>query len=251
MRATREDGPGGFPHARPSRAATDLLHRGAPADPMDELNRDAATVVTIVLADDHAVVRSAVRRVLEFERDFEVVAEAGDVSAALRKVRAYKPSVLVLDLSMPGESSLEAIPRFLEASPSTAIVVLTMRDEPESARTALRAGALAFVLKEAADTELEQAVHAAAEGHAYLNPRLGVRIATEPEETARTPDDLSDRECAVLRLIALGYTNAEIAHELYVSIRTVELHRSHIQHKVRRRSRAELVAYAREHGLFD
>jgi two-component system response regulator NreC len=250
--ATRKNGPSqGFPHALPTRAATDPLHRGAPSDAIDELNGDDTTVLTIVLADDHAIVRSALRRVLEAEGGFEVVAEAGDLGTAVRKVLAYKPSVLVLDLNMPGGSSVEAIPKLLEVSPRTAVVVLTMDDEPQSARAVLRAGALAFVLKEAADTELVDAARSAARRHRYLNPQLGARIATEPEPIAGPPDDLTNRELEVLELIVLGHTNAEIGRKLYLSARTVESHRSHIQHKVRRRSRAELFSYAQEHGLLE
>jgi len=217
---------------------------------LNEAGTDAATVVRIVLADDHAIVRRGVRMVLEAHDGFEVVAEAGDVGAALRKVRGYKPDVLVLDVSMPGGPSLAAIPSFLEASPATAIVVLTMEDQPEFARAALRAGALGFVLKEAADSELEGAVRAALAGHQYLNPRLGARLATEPEAASGAPDGLSDRELELLRLLALGYTNSQIASKLFLSIRTVESHRSHIQHKTGGTSRAELVSYAREHGFF-
>ena len=183
------------------------------------------------------------------EAGFEVVAEAGDVGATLRKVRAYKPSVLVLDLSMPGGSSLEAIPTLLEASPGTAVVILTMEGDPGFAHEALRAGAHAFVLKEAADSELVDAVQAAVAGHRYLNPQLGVRIATEPADVAVPPDGLTSRELEVLKLLALGYTNAEIADQLCLAVRTVESHRAHLQHKVRVRTRAELVRYAREHDL--
>jgi two-component system response regulator NreC len=221
----------------------------APARRGEAIREDASPVVRIVLADDHPVVRRGLRMLLEAQGGFEVVAEAGDVGAAFRKVRGCKPDVLVLDVSTPGGPSLAAIPSFLEASPGTAIVVLTMEDEPRFARQALRAGALAFVLKEAADAELEEAVHAAIAGEPYLNPRLGARVATEPEETTGAPDGLSDRELEVLRLVALGYTNGEIANDLFLSVRTVESHRSHIQHKTGATSRAELVSYAREHGL--
>jgi two-component system, NarL family, response regulator NreC len=217
----------------------------------DELNCDLGAITTIVLADDHAVVRSALRMLLDAEAGLEVVAEAGDVEQTLRKVRGYKPNVLVLDLSMPGGSSLAAIPTLLEASPATAIVVLTMHDEPAFARAALRAGALGFVLKEAADTELIEAVHAAAGGHRYLNPQLGARIAAEPKAITGAPDHLTDRELEVLKLIVLDYTNTEIAHKLHLSVRTVESHRSHIHHKVPHTSRAELFEYAREHGLVE
>ena len=203
----------------------------------------------IVLADDHVIVRSALRALLESEAEFEVVAEAGDTEEAVRKVLAYKPAVIVLDLSMPGGSSLAAIPRMLEASPNTAVVVLTMEDEPRFAREALRAGALGFVLKEAADAELVEAVRAAMQGLRYLNPQLGGLIAATPEGPAGPPDGLSDRELEVLKLVALGHTNAEISEQMYLSLRTVESHRSHIQQKTGRTTRAELVAYARDHGL--
>ena len=205
----------------------------------------------IVLADDHAIVRSALRALLEAESEFEVVAEAGDVDESVRKVLAYKPNVIVLDLSMPGGSSLTAIPRMLEVSPDTRIVVLTMENEPRFAREALRAGALGFVLKDAADAELVAAVHAALQGQRYLNPQLGGLIASAPESPPGPPDNLTEREVEVLKLVAMGYTNAEISQQLYLSVRTVESHRAHIQQKAGRSTRAELVAYAREHGLLD
>jgi two-component system response regulator NreC len=205
--------------------------------------------VTLVLADDHKVVRQGLRMVLESEDGFEVVDEAGDVETVLRKVLAYRPAVLVLDINLAGESSLGSIPKLREISPDTAIVVLTMQEDPAFAREALRAGALGYVLKEAADTELVQAVRLAAEGRTYLNPSLGAKMAAEPPKQAGPPDDLTAREVDVLRLIALGYTNGEIADQLFLSIRTVESHRAHLQQKTGRNSRADLVAYAREHGL--
>jgi two-component system, NarL family, response regulator NreC len=207
----------------------------------------AAATVRIVLADDHAVVRAGLRLLLDSEPGFEVVAEAGDVDAARRYVRGHHPAVLVLDLNMPGGSSLEAIPTIREESPNTQIVVLTMQEEPAFARHALGAGALGYVLKEAADDELVQAVRCAAAGEQYMNPRLGARLASEPPPGP--PDDLSEREVDVLRLIALGHTNAEIAEQLFLSVRTVETHRAHIQQKLRLSSRAELVRYALDRGL--
>jgi two-component system response regulator NreC len=208
-------------------------------------------VITIIIADDHQVVRSGLRMLLEAEEGFEVLAEAGDVPSTERRVRAYHPRVLVLDLNMPGGSSLPAIPRIREGSPETQIVVLTMQNDPAFAREALRSGAMGYVLKEAADGELVQAVKLAAEGRTYLNPELGARLAAEPPEPAGPPDDLSLREIEVLKLIALGHTNSEIAGNLYLSVRTVESHRAHIQQKTRRTTRAELVSYAREHGLLE
>ena len=211
----------------------------------------SAAPIRIVLADDHATVRRGLQLLLDYEDDFEVVACVGDVEATIRATRGYKPDVLVLDLNMPGGSSLEAIPTIIEASPGTSIAVLTMQNEPAFARQALGAGALAYVLKEAADDELVTAVRRAAAGETYLNPQLGARMAAEPPQSERSPDDLSEREIEVLRMIALGFTNAEIAERLYLSIRTVESHRSHIQQKLRRSSRADLVRYALDHGLVD
>ena len=208
-------------------------------------------VVKVVIADDHAVVRSGLRLLLEAEGKVQVVAEAGDVPTAVRMVRAHRPKVAILDLNMPGGSALDAIPELRESTPESAIVVLTMQDDPAFARQALRNGALGFVLKEAADDELLEAVRLAAQGETYLNPRLGARLAAAPPEPPGPPDDLTQRELDVLRLIALGHTNAEIGGQLYLSVRTVETHRAHIQQKTRRSTRAELVRYAIDHGLID
>jgi two-component system response regulator NreC len=161
-------------------------------------------------------------------------------------VRAHRADVIVLDLNMPGETPLAVIP---ELAAATAVVVLTMQNDPTFAREALRAGARGYVLKEAADSELVEAVRAAAGGRTYLNPQLGAQLAAAPPVPAGPPDALTDREVEILRLIALGHTNAEIGQQLYLSVRTVESHRSHIQQKTRRTTRAELVRYALEHGL--
>lgn len=203
---------------------------------------------TIVIADDHSVVRSGLRLLLDAESDLEVVAEAGDIDSARRYVRGHKPAVLVLDLNMPGEPSLPAIPELRQEFPDTQIVVLTMQDDPAFAREAMRAGALGYVLKEAADAELVEAVREAAAGITYLHPRLGAKLAAEPA-TDRKEDDLTDREREVLGLIALGHTNSEVADQLFLSVRTVESHRAHIQQKLGLQTRAELVRYALDHGL--
>jgi len=202
----------------------------------------------LVVADDHAVVRSGLRLLLEAEDDFAVVAEAGEIDTTKRMVAAHRPDVLVLDLNMPGPPSLPAIP---ELAQQTAVVVLTMQDDPAFARKALRTGALGYVLKEAADAELVQAIRAAAQGRTYLNPELGARMAAAPAEPHGPPDDLTEREVEILRLIALGHTNAEIGKQLYLSVRTVESHRAHIQQKIRRTTRAELVRYALDHSLIE
>jgi two-component system response regulator NreC len=205
--------------------------------------------ITIVLADDHEIVRAGLRLLLEAEEDFAVVSEAGDLALTERRVAACRPQVLVLDVNMPGGSSIPAIPRIRAASPGTRIVMLTMQPDPELAREALQAGATGYVLKESAREELIQAVRLAAAGRTYLNPELGARLVSGVPQRPRPPDDLSARELEVLRLIALGHTNSEIATQLYLSVRTVESHRAHIQQKTQRSSRAELVAYARHHGL--
>jgi two-component system, NarL family, response regulator NreC len=204
-------------------------------------------VLSIVLADDHTVVRSALRMLLEAEDDIEVVAEAGTADDALRYVRGHSPSVLILDLEMPGRPSLEVLPEIVEASPDTGVVILTMRNESEFAREALRSGVRGYVLKEAADAELVQAVRCASAGETYLQPALGVRLAREAPDAAN--DGLSEREHGILKLIALGHTNAEIADQLFLSIRTVESHRSNLQGKLGLNSRAELVRYALDRGI--
>lgn len=206
--------------------------------------------IRLVIADDHVVVRSGLRLLLDAEDDFEVVGEAGDAEGALRAVLGHKPEVLVLDLNMPGTlTSLDAIPQVAERCAATRVVVLTMQEDLEYARRALRAGALGYVLKEAADAELVEAVRRAAEGGTYLNPTLGARLAAAPPAPDGPPDDLTDREVEVLRAIALGHTNAEIAGLLFLSVRTIETHRTHIQQKLGRTSRAELVRYALDRGL--
>jgi two-component system, NarL family, response regulator NreC len=205
--------------------------------------------IRVVIADDHAVVRRGLRQVLDAEEDFDVVAEAADLESARRYTRGHRPDVLVLDLNMPGGSCLDGIPEIRAECPDTQIVVLTMQNEPAYARHALGAGALGYVLKESAESELVEAIRRAASGEAYLNPRLGARVAAEPPPGL--PDGLSEREVEVLRMIALGHTNAEIAERLYLSVRTVETHRAHIQQKLRLGSRSELVRYALDHKLVD
>jgi two-component system response regulator NreC len=207
------------------------------------------TTIRVVVADDHPVVRRGLRLILDAEPDLEVVADAGNVDDARRYVRGHHPNVLVLDLNMPGGSSLEAIPGLRADFPETGIVVLTMEQETTYARQALAAGAIGYVLKQAPQVELVEAVRLAAGGESYLDPRLGARLATEPPPGP--PDNLSLREVDVLRLIALGHTNTEIAVQLYISVRTVETHRTHIQQKLLLSTRPELVRYALDRKLVD
>ena len=208
-------------------------------------------MITVVLVDDHAVVRSGIRLLLDRQEDIEVIGEAGNAKDALFRARALKPDVILLDVVMPGESGIEVLPRLLEESPETKVLVLSMQDDPSYVREAFAAGAQGYVLKEAADEEVVSAVREIAKGGRYVHPSLGARmVAAEAEERAAAEaDPLSEREREVLRLLALGHTNQEIAAKLYISVRTAESHRAHIMQKLRLATRAELVRYARSHGL--
>lgn len=198
--------------------------------------------IQVVLADDHAVVRRSLRLLLDSENDLEVIAEAADLSSVVRHVHGHVPHVLVLDLQMPNGSSIETIRRLRDQVPETEIVVLTMEVSPLFAQQALDAGAIGFVLKDRADTELPAAVRRAASGGEYVSPR--VEAGLDALRRAVDGDGLSPRETEILRLIALGHTSAEIAAKLHLSRRTVETHRAQIHRKLRMRTRAELVRYA-------
>jgi two-component system, NarL family, response regulator NreC len=191
--------------------------------------------------------------VLESEEDIEVVAEAADARNAVFEARAHHPDVILLDVVMPGRSGIEAIPDLLQESPESKVLVLSMQDDPAYVREAFGAGASGYVLKEAADAEVVAAVREVAGGQRYVHPALGARlVAAEAEERDRAEaDPLSEREHEILRLLALGHTNQEIASQLYLSVRTVETHRAHIMQKLRMETRAELVRYALEQGMLD
>jgi two-component system response regulator NreC len=208
-------------------------------------------VIKVVLVDDHAVVRSGLRLLLDAHEDIEVVGEAGNAKDAIFRARALKPDVMLLDVVMPDESGIEVLPELLKESPDTKVLVLSMQDDPSYVREAFGAGASGYVLKEAADEEVVSAVREIAAGGHYVHPALGARmVAAEAQERAATEaDPLSERERDVLRLLALGHTNQEIAQELYISVRTAESHRAHIMQKLRIATRAELVRYALSHGL--
>ena len=210
-------------------------------------------MIRAVVVDDHAVVRSGIKLLLDREDDIEVVGEAGNAKDAIFRARALKPDVILLDVVMPGQSGIEVLPSLLKESAGTKVLVLSMQDDPNYVREAFAAGASGYVLKEAADEEVVAAVREIASGRSYVHPALGARLvaAEAQERAAAEADPLSDREREVLRLLALGHTNQEIAKMLYISVRTAETHRAHIMQKLRLETRAELVRYALEHGLLE
>jgi DNA-binding NarL/FixJ family response regulator len=207
----------------------------------------------VLIVDDHAVVRTGLRLLLDAEEDLEVVGEAGNTRDAVFQSRALKPDVILLDIVMPGSTGLEVLPQLKHESHEVKVLILSMQDEPRYVREAFGAGASGYVLKEAADSELVAAVREVAGGGRYVNPELGARLVAADAEAARLAeeDPLSDREREVLRLLALGHTNQEIAKQLYISVRTAETHRAHIMQKLRLQTRADLVSYALERGLLE
>ena len=210
-------------------------------------------MIRVLIVDDHAVVRSGLRRLLDAEADIETVAEASNADRAVFEAIEAKPDVVLMDLVMPEKGGIEGMPAVLQAAPEARVLVLSMQDDPRYVRAAFEAGASGYVLKEAADTEVVSAIRAVAAGERYVHPALGAKlIAADVEERRRAEDDpLSEREREVLRLLALGHTNQEIAEKLYISVRTAETHRAHIMQKLGLASRAELVRYAISRGLLE
>jgi two-component system response regulator NreC len=207
----------------------------------------------VLLIDDHTVVRAGLRLLLESEDGIEVVDEAGDLADAVFKVRRHKPDLILLDVRLPDGDGVEAIGRLRSEAPDSRVLILSMEDDPHHVRQAFANGADGYILKEAAENELMQAVKEIAGGGRYLHPELGARVmqADTAQRQRDEADPLSEREHEVLRLLARGHTNQEIAQMLFISVRTAETHRAHIMQKLRLRSRAELVSYAIEHGLLD
>jgi two-component system response regulator NreC len=209
--------------------------------------------IRVLIVDDHAVVRSGIRLLLAQEPDIDPIGEAGTGREAIFQARALKPDLILMDVVMPDQTGLDVLPTLLHEQPETKVLLLSMQDDPRYVREAFAAGASGYVLKEAADTELVAAVREVARGGRYVNPELGARlVAAEAAAERRAEEDpLSDREREVLRLLALGHTNQEIATELFISVRTAETHRAHIMQKLRLESRAELVRYALAQGLLE
>jgi len=209
--------------------------------------------IRVVVVDDHAVVRSGIKLLLDSHEDIEVVAEAGNAKDAIFRVREQTPDVILLDLVMPGEGGIEVLPKLLKEAPDAKVLVLSMEDDPSYVREAFAAGASGYVLKEAADEEVVAAIRDIASGGSYVHPTLGARMvaADAADRAAAEADPLSDREREILRLLALGHTNQEIAKMLFISVRTAETHRAHIMQKLRLGTRAELVRHALAQGLLD
>jgi DNA-binding NarL/FixJ family response regulator len=209
--------------------------------------------IRILLVDDHAVVRTGLRLLLDGEEDLEAVAEAGTARDAVFEARKHKPDIILMDVGLPDRSGIDVTAEVLKEAPEAKVLVLSMEDDPSYVRQAFAAGASGYVLKEAADTELVTALRQVADGEMYVHPALGARLAAaEAEAAARADaDPLSEREREVLRLLALGHTNQEIAKMLFISVRTAETHRAHIMQKLRLSTRAELVRYALAQGLLE
>ncbi|MBP7690602.1 MAG: response regulator transcription factor [Anaerolineales bacterium] len=209
----------------------------------------------LLLADDHAVLRSGLRLLLDAQPDLRVVGEAGDGAEALHLASQLQPDLILLDLTMPGLSGLEALPALRKAAPGARVLILTMHDDEGYLRQALRAGAAGYVLKKAADAELISAVRAVLRGEVYVHPALtkalleGLLPAVETHSPANPWTTLSEREQRVLCLVARGHTAAEIAAHLALSPKTVETYRSRGMEKLGLRSRAALVQFALAHGL--
>jgi two-component system response regulator NreC len=205
--------------------------------------------VTIVLADEHVVVREALRIFLDAQRGISVVAEAGDVATAIAEIDSRRPDLLVIEAVMGAEPTLPAIRQVRESWPATRVVVLTAQQDPSLAGEAMRVGAAGYVPKTAAGRQLLRAIRMAADGNTYLEPQLGARLAADLAAAKRSAPDLTPRELEVLRLIARGHTNREAAERLFISVRTVENHRARIQRKLGRSTRSDLLEYVFEQGL--
>lgn len=204
--------------------------------------------ITVVIADDHNVIRAGLRAMLEAEEDLRVIGEAADAPAAQKLVRDRRPDVLVLDLQMPGAEPANDVPALRQEVPGTAIVVLTMQSDPRRARELLQAGASGYVLKQAAERQLTAAIRVAFQGGSYIDPELGGQLAQLGPDPL---EELGERERELLRLLALGHTNREIGEKLYLSVRAVEVNRSKLLEKLGLESRPQLVRFAISHGVID
>jgi two-component system response regulator NreC len=206
--------------------------------------------VRVLIVEPQALVRAGLASLVNAAGDLEAVGEAGSAGEAIFEARATKPDVVLLDVTTE-QSAIEAVSRLLHERPETKVLVLSKKDDPRDVREAFEAGASGYVLEQGVDDDLVPAIREVSGGGRYVRPELGARlVAAETADQRRADDDpLSDREREVLRLLALGHTNQEIAKELFISVRTAEAHRAHIMQKLRLSSRAELVRYALDEGL--
>ena len=213
--------------------------------------------IRVIVCDDHGLLRAGLKALLAGEAGIAVVGEAADGEEAVERASALRPDVALVDITMPRLDGLAATRRIRREAPAVKVLVLTMHDDPAYLFQALEAGASGYVLKRAAETDLVEAIRAVTHDEAFLAPRAVQRLVTdylarrERGELPPPAEKLTPREEEVLRLIARGHTNPEIAEELVISQKTVETHRAHILGKLGLRKRAELVHYARTHGLLD
>ena len=208
------------------------------------------TPIRVLLAEDHATVRHGLRLLIEGQRDMEVVGEAGDGEAVVEHTSALRPDVVVMDVSMPKQNGLSATRALRQLDPAVAVVALTRFGDDAHVREMIEAGACGYILKQSASTELLGAIRAAARGEQYLDPSLAARSAGSPDTQHRTRR-ISEREAAVLRLTALGHSNKEIASELGLSVKTVEVHKTNGMRKLELRGRIDVVRFAALRGWLD
>jgi two-component system response regulator NreC len=224
---------------------------------VDDVPSNKGVKIRVLLADDHAIVREGVKRILTAEPDLEVVGEAEDGLQAVEQAKKLKPDVAVLDISMPGINGIEATKQIKAALPDTQTLALTMHSDDTYVFQLLKAGASGYVLKRAAATDLVQAIRAARRGEAFLYPSVAKAVVTdylkrlETGEGRETYDGLTEREKEILTLVAEGATNQEIAEKLYISVKTVQTHRAHIMEKLNLHDRTMLVRYAIRKGLIE
>ena len=204
-------------------------------------------MIRVLVIDDHAILRTGVRAVLEREQDISVVGLAENADQAVARARSLQPDVILLDVVMPRKSGFDALPELRKVAPEARVIMLSMQTNPSSIRKALNSGASGFVAKHASEEDLLDAIRRVAAGSRYVDPELAADLVVP--DSAALDEPLSERERDVMFMLALGYTNHEVADHLYISVRTVDTHRAHLMRKLNLRTRAELVLYALANGL--
>jgi DNA-binding NarL/FixJ family response regulator len=204
-------------------------------------------MIRVLVTDDHAVLRTGIKAILDREDDITAVGDAANADQAVSRARALQPDVILLDLVMPRRGGFDVLPELLKVAPEARVIMLSMQTQPSAIRKALNAGAAGYVAKHASDADLIDAIRRVARGSRYVDPELGGNLVVS--DSAALTEELSERERDVLFMLALGYTNQEVASELSISVRTVDTHRAHIMQKLQLQTRAELVLYALANGL--